>query len=58
MTVDPVAFTRFEQCGWSQAAEGYQRFFSPVTGLVADPLLDGRPRHRWIHGPGRGHRDK
>jgi SAM-dependent methyltransferase len=34
------AFTRFERDGWSRAAEGYHRFFSPVTGQVAEPLLD------------------
>lgn len=35
-----AAFTRFERDGWSAAAEGYHRFFSPVTGRVAEPLLD------------------
>lgn len=40
MTVNAVAFTQFEHDGWSQAAEDYHRFFSPVTGRVADPLLD------------------
>src|SRR5680860_470184 len=34
------AFTRFEEDGWARAAEGYHRFFSPVTGRVVEPLLD------------------
>ena len=34
------AFVRFERDGWSRVAEGYHRFFSPVTGRVADDLLD------------------
>jgi SAM-dependent methyltransferase len=38
--VDAVAFTRFEEHGWAVAAEGYHRFFSPVTGRVVGPLLD------------------
>jgi SAM-dependent methyltransferase len=38
--IDAGAFTRFEQDGWSRAAEGYHRFFSPVTGLAVEPLLD------------------
>lgn len=40
MTVDTGAFTRFEQDGWSRAAQGYHRFITPVTGQVAEPLLD------------------
>lgn len=40
MTVNPDAFTRFEHDGWSQAAEGYHHFFSPVTSSVVEPLLD------------------
>jgi hypothetical protein len=38
--VDAEAFTRFERDGWSRAAEGYHRFFTPVTGRVTEPLLD------------------
>lgn len=34
------AFTQFEHDGWSRAAEGYHRFFSPVTAPVVQPLLD------------------
>jgi SAM-dependent methyltransferase len=34
------AFVRFERDGWSRVAEGYHRFFSPVTGRVVDDLLD------------------
>jgi SAM-dependent methyltransferase len=37
---DASAFTQFEQDGWSRAAEGYHRFFSPVTTQVVEPLLD------------------
>lgn len=40
MTVDSAAFTRFEQDGWSRVAAGYHRFFTPVTGLAVEPLLD------------------
>jgi SAM-dependent methyltransferase len=40
MRVDPGAFTRFEHDGWSRAAPGYHRFFSPVTAQVVEPLLD------------------
>ncbi|MGI9063808.1 MAG: class I SAM-dependent methyltransferase [Pseudonocardiaceae bacterium] len=38
--VDIAAFTRFEQDGWSRVPEGYHRFFGPLTGRVADALLD------------------
>jgi hypothetical protein len=37
MIVDADAFTRFEHAGWSRAAAGYHRFFSRVTGQVAEP---------------------
>lgn len=37
---DAHAFARFEQDGWSRVAEGYHRFFSPVTLQVVGPLLD------------------
>jgi len=37
---DPAAFIRFEHDGWARVAEGYHRFFSPVTGQVIEPLLD------------------
>ena len=40
MTAHASAFTRFEHDGWSRAAEGYHRFFSPVTAQVVPPLLD------------------
>lgn len=34
------AFTRFERDGWSRAAQGYHRFFTPLTRKVGEPLLD------------------
>jgi SAM-dependent methyltransferase len=40
LSADAGAFTRFEHDGWSRAAEGYHRFFSPVTAQVVEPLLD------------------
>lgn len=40
MTIASDAFTRFERDGWSRVAAGYHRFFTPVTGLAVEPLLD------------------
>jgi SAM-dependent methyltransferase len=38
--IDVEAFVRFEAEGWSRIPEGYHRFFGPITGRAAEPLLD------------------
>jgi SAM-dependent methyltransferase len=38
--VDLDAFAAFEAAGWEEQADGYHRFFQPVTSRVAEPLLD------------------
>jgi SAM-dependent methyltransferase len=38
--IDPDAFDAFEAAGWQRRADGYDRFFAPITGRLADPLLD------------------
>ncbi|MGH3767515.1 MAG: class I SAM-dependent methyltransferase [Pseudonocardiaceae bacterium] len=38
--IDVDAFVRFEAEGWSRVPEGYHRFFGPITGRAAEPLLD------------------
>lgn len=38
--IDVEAFVRFEAEGWSQIPQGYHRFFGPITGRAAEPLLD------------------
>lgn len=38
--IDVAAFVGFEAAGWSQVPDGYHRFFGPITGRAADPLLD------------------
>lgn len=38
--IDVGAFVGFEAAGWSQVPDGYHRFFGPITGRAADPLLD------------------
>ncbi|MBA2575514.1 MAG: class I SAM-dependent methyltransferase [Euzebyaceae bacterium] len=38
--IDVDAFARFEAAGWSQAHDGYHRFFGPITARAAEPLLD------------------
>lgn len=38
--IDVAAFVRFEAEGWSLIPEGYHRFFGPITGRAAEPLLD------------------
>lgn len=37
---DVKAFVRFEATGWSRIPQEYHRFFGPITGRVAGPLLD------------------
>jgi SAM-dependent methyltransferase len=34
------AFRDFEIAGWEARADGYHRFFEPITGRVIEPLLD------------------
>lgn len=34
------AFRDFEIAGWETKADGYHRFFAPITSRVIDPLLD------------------
>jgi SAM-dependent methyltransferase len=38
--VDPDAFAAFEAAGWEEQADGYHRFFQPVTSRAVEPLLD------------------
>lgn len=38
--IDPDAFNRFEAAGWERRADGYQRFFAPITTQVIEQLLD------------------
>lgn len=38
--IDVEAFVRFEAEGWSRVPQGYHRFFGPITGRAAEPLLD------------------
>jgi SAM-dependent methyltransferase len=38
--VDPDAFNAFEAAGWEQQADGYHRFFGPITTRMIEPLLD------------------
>lgn len=35
------AFNAFEAAGWERQVEGYEQFFVPITGRLAEPLLDG-----------------
>lgn len=39
-TIDADAFRQFEAAGWHKIAERYNRFASPVTSRVIEPLLD------------------
>jgi SAM-dependent methyltransferase len=39
-SIDADAFNAFEASGWEQAADGYHRFFGPITSRVVEPLLD------------------
>jgi SAM-dependent methyltransferase len=34
------AFNAFEAAGWERQVQGYEEFFVPITGRLADPLLD------------------
>jgi SAM-dependent methyltransferase len=38
--VDADAFNAFEAAGWEGRADGYHRFFGPITTRVAEQLLD------------------
>ncbi|MDQ3656798.1 MAG: methyltransferase domain-containing protein, partial [Chloroflexota bacterium] len=38
--IDLDAFRDFEATGWERKAEPYDQFFGPITGRIADPLLD------------------
>lgn len=39
-SIDPDAFRAFEVSGWEEKTEPYDAFFQPVTGRIAQPLLD------------------
>ena len=39
-TIGANAFRDFEIAGWEARADGYHRFFEPITGQVIEPLLD------------------
>lgn len=38
--IDADGFNRFEAAAWEQRADGYHRFFAPITTRVIEPLLD------------------
>jgi len=38
--IDPDAFGAFEEAGWDEQADGYHRFFGPITARAIGPLLD------------------
>lgn len=40
VTIHSKAFRDFEIAGWEARADGYHRFFEPITGRVIEPLLD------------------
>jgi SAM-dependent methyltransferase len=43
---DADAFHTFEAAGWEKHADGYHRFFAPITTRVTDQLLDACQIHR------------
>jgi len=38
--IDATAFNAFEAEGWEGRVDAYDRFFTPITGRLFDPLLD------------------
>jgi SAM-dependent methyltransferase len=38
--IDATAFNAFDAAGWEGRVDAYDRFFTPITGRLFDPLLD------------------